>query len=122
MPNIMALAGCGTSLGNVIYDPSMADNIIRKINYDVSKLGNQNIEEFLSYCEAYQQINNDLELNEFLIESKKIILKECKFNKTPSALFAHREFIKKLARRKAKDNRIKLFTTNYDTCFEDLYM
>lgn len=134
MPNIMALAGSGTSLGNVINGPSMsdlwdkctkndrttdADNIIRKINYDVSKLGNQNIEEFLSYCEAYQQINNDLELNEFLIESKKIILKECKFNKTPSALFAHREFIKKLARRKAKDNRIKLFTTNYDTCFEE---
>ena len=87
MPNIMALAGSGTSLGNVINGPSMsdlqdkctkndrttdADNIIRKINYDVSKLGNQNIEEFLSYCEAYQQINNDLELNEFLIESKKI--------------------------------------------------
>lgn len=29
------------------------------------------------------------------------------------------EFIKKLARRKSKDNRIKLFTTNYDTCFEE---
>ncbi|AVH15381.1 SIR2 family protein [Acinetobacter indicus] len=134
MPNIMILAGSGTSLGKV-KGPSMpdlwkfciedssrkaeADKIISKIKYDLSKPSYQNIEEFLSYCEAYQQINECPVLEDFLIKSKEIILDKCKFDKSSSDLFAHMEFIKKLARRKSKDNRIKLFTTNYDTCFEE---
>lgn len=134
MPNIMVLAGSGTSLGKV-EGPSMkdlwkfciedssrkveAEKIITKIQYDLSKPNRKNIEEFLSYCEAYQQIHNSSELEDFLTKSKEIILEKCKFDKSPSTLFAHTEFIKKLARRKSKDNRIKLFTTNYDTCFEE---
>lgn len=134
MPNIMVLAGSGTSLGKV-KGPSMsdlwtsciedtarkteADKIIAQIKYNLSKPSNKNIEEFLSYCEAYQQIKECPELKDFLVKSKEIILSKCKFDKTSSDLFAHMEFIKKLARRKSKDNRIKLFTTNYDTCFEE---
>lgn len=132
MPNIMILAGSGTSLGNVkgpsmpdlwkfcIEEPSRradADKIIAQIEYDLSNPNNKNIEEFLSYCEAYQQIKECPELEAFLIKSKEIILDKCKFDKPLSDLFAHMEFIKKLARRKSKDNKIKLFTTNYDTCF-----
>lgn len=132
MPNIMVLAGSGTSLGNV-KGPSMtdlwnyctqndrkddADLIIKNIGYDLSDKKNENIEEFLSFCEAYQQIKEDPKLEDFINKSKEIILRECKFKKDSHTLFAHMEFIKKLARRKAKDNRIKLFTTNYDTCFE----
>jgi len=134
MPNIMVLAGSGTSLGKVkgpsmsnlwtscIEDPSRktdTDKIIAQIEYDLSKPNNKNIEEFLSYCEAYQQIKECPELKDFLIKSKEIILDKCKFDKPSSDLFAHMEFIKKLARRKSKDNRIKIFTTNYDTCFEE---
>ncbi|CAB1220042.1 SIR2 family protein [Acinetobacter bouvetii] len=134
MPNIMVLAGSGTSLGNV-EGPSMndlwkfciedttrkddAEKIIKEIRYNLSEPKNKNIEEFLSYCEAYQQIHNSIELEIFLTKSKEIILEKCKFTKSPSTLFAHMELIKKLARRKSKDNRIKLFTTNYDTCFEE---
>lgn len=134
MPNIMVLAGSGTSLGKV-KGPSMsdlwkfciedlsrktdADKTIAQIEYDLTRPSNQNIEEFLSYCEAYQQIKYCSELEDFLIKSKEIILDKCKFDKPSSDLFAHIEFIKKLARRKSKDNRIKLFTTNYDTCFEE---
>ena len=134
MPNIMVLAGSGTSLGKVkgpsmsalwtscIEDPSRktdADKIIAQIGYDLSMPSQKNIEEFLSYCEAYQQIKKSPELDDFLTKSKEIILEKCKFDKPPSDLFAHMEFIKKLARRKSKDNRIKIFTTNYDTCFEE---
>lgn len=134
MPNIMVLAGSGTSLGKV-KGPSMpdlwrfcieessrktdADKIIAQIEYDLTNPSNKNIEEFLSYCEAYQQIRKCPELETFLTKSKSIILDKCKFEKPTSDLFAHMEFIKKLARRKSKDNRIKLFTTNYDTCFEE---
>ena len=112
MPNIMVLAGSGTSLGNV-KGPSMsdlwisciedssrksdADKIIAQIEYDLSKPNNKNIEEFLSYCEAYQQIKKCPELEAFLIKSKEIILDKCKFDKPTSDLIAHSEFIKKLA-------------------------
>ncbi|MGE8624652.1 SIR2 family protein [Acinetobacter schindleri] len=134
MPNIMVLAGSGTSLGKVkgpsmpdlwtfcIEDPSRktdADKIIAQMEYDLTSPTKKNIEEFLSYCEAYQQIKECPELAAFLIKSKEIILDKCKFDKPLSDLFAHMEFIKKLARQKSKDNRIKLFTTNYDTCFEE---
>lgn len=80
MPNIMVLAGSGTSLGKV-EGPSMkdlwkfciedssrkveAEKIITKIQYDLSKPNRKNIEEFLSYCEAYQQIHNSSELEDF---------------------------------------------------------
>lgn len=124
MPNIMVLAGSGTSLGKV-KGPSMpdlwrfcieessrktdAEKIIAQIEYDLTNPSNKNIEEFLSYCEAYQQIRKCPELETFLTKSKAIILDKCKFEKPTSDLFAHMEFIKKLARRKSKDNRIKLF-------------
>lgn len=65
MPNIMILAGSGTSLGNV-KGPSMpdlwnfcveepnrkveADKIIDEIQYNIPIPRNKNIEEFLSYC------------------------------------------------------------------------
>ncbi|MDY6457402.1 hypothetical protein SKM57_10565 [Acinetobacter faecalis] len=87
MPNIMVLAGSGTSLGKVkgpsmsnlwtscIEDPvrkTDADKIIAQIEYDLSKPNNKNIEEFLSYCEAYQQIKECPELKDFLVKSKKL--------------------------------------------------
>jgi hypothetical protein len=33
-------------------------------------------------------------------------------------LSVHKEFLRRLARRRARDTRLRLFTTNYDLCFE----
>jgi len=139
MPNIMVLAGSGTSLGPVINGPSMwnlwekctqgemaelSKECFKENSYDfyVSEKQFQNIELCLSHCESFIQIKPKAECTkteEFILKCKKIILEACQFIKDDqSQLINHREFIRKLARRKSKDSRIKLFTTNYDTCFE----
>src|ERR1019366_5531076 len=48
------------------------------------------------------------------------ILRECrKPGKDPSHdLRAHKDLLRRLARRRARDPRLRLFTTNYDLCFE----
>lgn len=78
MPNIMVLAGSGTSLGDIVQGPKMWDlwqacisndmDIIAKDcfdenKYDVSIKTNQNIEECLSYCEAYSQVSKTKDKN-----------------------------------------------------------
>ena len=136
MPNIMVLAGSGTSLGDVVNGPKMWDLWLACTTEDMEKtakdcfgeskyisedIKNQNIEVCLSHCEAYLQVGEETEKTElFLNECKKLILKKCRFiNDKDTQLVGHKEFIRKLARRKSKDPRVKLFTTNYDTCFED---
>ncbi|MCB2302199.1 SIR2 family protein [Acinetobacter baumannii] len=136
MPNIMVLAGSGTSLGNVVKGPRMWDlwlacttndmEIIAKEcfaenNFDITNESNRNIEICLSHCEAYSQVSTTKEKTTIFIKKcKELILEKCRFIKDKDAqLLGHKEFIRKLARRKSKDPRVKLFTTNYDTCFED---
>ncbi|TCB49132.1 SIR2 family protein [Acinetobacter sp. ANC 4779] len=138
MPNIMVLAGSGTSLGPIVQGPSMwklwelctqdkmkalSTKSFKENGFDISKDENKNIELCLSHCEAFIQISPEshcLTTSEFILECKKIILDTCNFIKDDQRqLVNHREFIRKLSKRKSKDSRIKLFTTNYDTCFED---
>ena len=144
MPNIMVLCGSGTSLGNV-NGPSMSDiwdyavnenpgtgdavrtktlsagQVIKKIGFDVGR-ENENIEALLSQCEAWLQIHPvDEQVKLFVINAKKIILEKCGFiteNNQGECLEAHRRFLQKLSRRRARDPRLKVFTTNYDLCFE----
>lgn len=141
MPNIMILAGSGTSLGSTVNGPSMnrlwelcttddmeilSTQAFKESKYDLYLAEDEkkykNIEECLSHCESFIQITKDencQSTSEFLLRCKKEILKACQFIKNEQEqLVKHREFIRKLARRKSKDPRIKLFTTNYDTCFE----
>jgi hypothetical protein len=136
MPNIMVLAGSGTSLGRVVKGPGMWDlwvscttddmkiiseECFLECKYDDDKPDNQNIEVCLSHCEAYLQVGETKEKTEiFINKCKDIILNKCRFiSDKEIQLSGHKEFIRKLARRKSKDPRVKLFTTNYDTCFED---
>ncbi|MFW1982263.1 SIR2 family protein [Acinetobacter guillouiae] len=136
MPNIMVLAGSGTSLGDIVKGPKMWDlwlacttndmDIIAKESFaenkfDITIESNQNIEICLSHCEAYSQVSTTKEkTNLFIKKCKELILEKCRFiNDKDAQLLGHKEFIRKLARRKSKDPRVKLFTTNYDTCFED---
>ena len=136
MPNIMVLAGSGTSLGDIVKGPRMWDlwlvcttndmDIIAKEcfaenKFDITIESNQNIEICLSHCEAYSQVSTTKEKTTLFIKKcKELILKKCRFiNDKDAQLLGHKEFIRKLARRKSKDPRVKLFTTNYDTCFED---
>ncbi|RQV98372.1 SIR2 family protein [bacterium] len=135
MQHVVVLSGCGTSLGNV-GGPSMRDlwaaavyrgdvfefepdnsakETAKKIGFDIT---NENIEEFLSRIEVYLQINNDNEISDFLKSCKAIILEKCSSFLKVENLEAHRSFLHRLSRRRTRDSRLKIFTTNYDLCFE----
>jgi len=139
MQNLMVVAGCGTSLGPVVQGPSMSElwkaveelvdqnttkikrgDISNKIKFndDKEKL---NIEDFLSRCDAYLQVNNDDEVSSFVSPCKAKILEMCSFcmaDEKDEKLVGHTTFLHRLSRRRVRDSRLKIFTTNYDLCFE----
>jgi hypothetical protein len=145
MQHVIVLAGSGTSLGPITKGPSMWDlwnhcvnldpndllgmepqfsklaaTVIAEIEYDV-KADKENIEALLSRCEAYLQVKKSESVTAFIIASKKVILDMCSEFIDPAdtrQLTAHRTFLHRLSRRRVRDSRLKLFTTNYDLCFE----
>lgn len=139
MQNLVVLSGSGTSMSEIDcpkMGPSMSDlwelctkedgsysseakNVFNIVEYkDEDK---PNFEEFLSLCEAFLQIDrgNTGIVNKFVNHSKEKILKRCNFKKTDETLASHQIFLHRLSRRRTRDSRLKLFTTNYDTCFEE---
>jgi SIR2-like domain len=146
MQHVVVLAGSGTSLGTITKGPCMLDlwnhcvrsnlgdpfesgkvtntkeaaKVIKEIGYDI-EVEKENIEALLSRCEAYLQVKNSADVAAFITASKEVILEKCSEFIDPadeSQLAAHRTFLHRLSRRRARDSRLKLFTTNYDLCFE----
>jgi hypothetical protein len=128
MEHVAVLTGSGCSLG--VGGPSMGDlwNAIvgapssstalrtaKAVGYD---LGNKNIEAFLSHIEAALFIKKNTTVEKFLTAAKRTVLEKCNSFLEPSKLGAHETFIHRLSRRRSRDRRLKLFTTNYDLCFE----
>ena len=145
MQHVAILAGSGTSLGNKVGGPSMktlwnfcvnknpgsdeenpkptdeATKIISFVGYNTAAEG-KNIEALLSRCDAFLQIQSNNEVTEFVTASKKIILKKCtEFIdlSNDNQLAAHQTLLHRMSRRRVRDSRLKLFTTNYDLCFEN---
>jgi hypothetical protein len=131
MQHVVVLTGSGTSLGPV-GGPSMKDlwyaaigeppnedatRAATKINYDLKVLI-PNIEEFLSKSEAYLQVKDDTDVKSFVNSCKKVILEKCSTFLNVEKLEAHKTFLHRLSRRRVRDPRLKVFTTNYDLCFE----
>lgn len=144
MQHLIVLAGSGTSLGPIAKGPSMgtlwyecvlarpgsqeenleaptkAERVIKTVGYDICVEG-ESIERLLSRCEAYVQVKPCPEVFSFITESKNVILNKCSSFLDPSdpaQLEAHRTFLHRLSRRRVRDSRLKVFTTNYDLCFE----
>lgn len=144
MQHVVVLAGSGTSLGPVTKGPSMwalwdycvnanpgtgdasrtmtdeAKKVIADIGYDIAA-EKDNIEALLSRCEAFLQVKDNPDVAKFITASKKVILEKCSefiVPKDENQLAAHRTFLHRLSRRRVRDSRLKLFTTNYDLCFE----
>jgi len=86
-----------------------------KVNHDLT---DKNIEALLSKVEAFLQVNDDEAVRAFLNASKRVILEKCSGFVVPAKVEAHRVFLHRLSRRRVRDRRLKLFTTNYDLCFE----
>lgn len=136
MQHVVVLAGSGTSLGPV-GGPSMADlwnfvkanedgvdklkpleNVAKKVKYNI-KQEHPNIEHFLSRCDAFLQVNeDDKEVKDCAEACKKIIIEKCDFELNEGLINSHATFLHRLSRRRVRDSRLKIFTTNYDLCFE----
>lgn len=144
MQHVVVLAGSGTSAGPVTKGPSMwelwdfcvnsnpgtgdgkrtvsavAAKVIKDIGYDTTT-DKENIEALLSRCDAFLQIENNVDVANFVTASKNVILQKCSEFIGPAdakQLAAHCTFLHRLSRRRVRDSRLKLFTTNYDLCFE----
>jgi hypothetical protein len=144
LPNLAFFAGSGTSLGDV-GGPSMWDLWLKTMTVNpaakngdsdynrltqaaeltcervkYSNLENPNIEHFLSQCDAYLAFNADTTIQKFVNNVKTTILEECSafLENECSDISAYKLLLQKMARRRVRDPRLKIFTTNYDKCFE----
>ena len=134
--NLIVFCGLGTSRsvkdadGNVVA-PTMHDlweaaknkagdefdRIATKVHYTKPSEGD-NIEVLLSDCQLSQSFQPDAAVKKFIAESEQIIVDACSFVQDSTSLNVHELFLRKVARRSTRQPRLKLFTINYDLCFE----
>lgn len=138
--NLVVLAGLGTSL--CVHDstgkrlaPGMTDlwnavhaafpkidEVKLAVHYSADK-GKENIEVFLSKCKSALDFLPDGNgsvglIKNFMAVAEKTIKEQCSFIKHDTDLPYHESFLRKVARRSGRKPRAKIFTTNYDLCFE----
>lgn len=78
----------------------------------------EDIEELLSRCQQYYNLEESQDIKNFIDDAEKIILDKCDFITDDTELESHSQFLRKIAQRSSKLERTKIFTTNYDECFE----
>lgn len=93
--------------------------IIKKTGYnEKTKDGSikKDLESLLSIAGMMNAVQNDVGLEKAINEIKSFIVKECSLELDDDA--PHAEFLNKVALRPQKYPRVKIFTLNYDTLFE----
>lgn len=83
--------------------------------------GNQDIEELLSrakIAESFEPGDAKQKIGRFISDAERIIREKVDFLDPSEELPSHESFLRRLARRSVRRERLKLFTTNYDLCFE----
>lgn len=134
--NMLILAGLGTTLclnrpGDPAVAPTMSDlwsaaatkggdqfeGLKSKVRYVTPSLGD-NIEVLLSQCQLSQALDPSDDVEQFIADTEAHIVEKCRFVSDATDLTIHEAFLRKVARRSTRQPRTKLFTTNYDLCFE----
>ena len=134
--NLVVLAGLGTTLclnkpGGPRIAPGMSDlwaaaaqkagphfqELKAKVSYSTPSDG-ENIEVLLSQCQLSQALRPAPDVAQFITDSEALIVEKCRFVNEATDLTVHEAFLRKVARRSTRQPRTKLFTTNYDLCFE----
>ena len=140
--NLVVLAGLGTSLcvldeagralaptmpallnavrvaHQQVNDPPW-DELLTLVRHDPA---DSNLEALLSRCRLAEQFLVDDELRKvtaFIALAEKEIVQAVDFLSEGHDLRHHREFLRRAARRSNRKLRTKVFTTNYDRCFEE---
>lgn len=83
----------------------------------------KDIEKLLTQCKLFVALYGDTEgdgkeISEFLARAETAILARADFVNEKTDLTAHEVTLRKIARRGIRKPRAKVFTTNYDLCFE----
>jgi hypothetical protein len=134
--NLIILCGLGTSLClNKDRKPAIAptmpdlwkaaqeiaggdfDEIKTRVNYASPKTGDD-VELLLSLCHISQILNRDDKVESFIARTEAMIVGKCRFVSKDTQLDVHSAFLRKIARRSTRKPRVRIFTTNYDLCFE----
>lgn len=140
--NLVVLAGLGTSLclqdtagkrlaptmadlwtrvkaaHEIIDDPAWVD-LLTLVRHNPE---DKNLEALLSRCrlaEAFLEGSKLKNIQDFIAIAEGEIYDAVNFLKPGQKLPAHSEFLRRAARRSNRKSRMKLFTTNYDRCFEE---
>lgn len=82
---------------------------------------NKNIEKLLTLCKLFGTLFNNADserVSSFVKNAEKAIVNRADFIKETTNIETHRNFVRKIARRGVRKPRARIFTTNYDLCFE----
>ncbi len=137
--NVAVLTAAGTSMENGDYGGKTRTELWNSYKTEIDAISNiltkndgflkekclsiiadENIEDFLSFTILYEKLNGELkdENGDSLKEKlEKKIADACRLPLDVNNKH-HQEFIRKLTARKPDSPRIQLYTTNYDTLFE----
>lgn len=136
--NLVVLAGLGTSLcvkdGDAPKAPTMAqlweavqgvyeligdwDALLALVRHPVE---NTNLESLLSHCklaESFLDEGDKQTVTQFVDTAEDVIRTRVDFLNPHQALPVHAEFLRRIAGRGNRKSRARVFTTNYDLCFE----
>ncbi len=83
--------------------------------------GNQDVEELLSrakIAESFETGDAQEKIRRFVADAERLIRQKVDFLERNEQLPFHESFLRRLARRSVRRERLRLFTTNYDRCFE----
>lgn len=144
--NLIVLTGLGTSLcvyeGTTRLAPTMADlwdaareasgpknfdEILAKVHYVATEpvllspgktRPKKDIEVLLSHCQLAQAFSPEEAIAKFIRDTEQLIVGKCSFVEDGFTLGTHETFLRRVARRSTRSPRTRLFTTNYDLCFE----
>lgn len=123
---LFALTGAGSSIG--FGGKSMAGlwdeiDVIKSFEAYVDEIGieqalfdRKDLESILSRAKLYLAFKPNDTLEKLIEGIEETIKNLCNFKLEDTS--THLEFIKQLTSRKSKQGRLKVFTTNYDTVFE----
>lgn len=137
--NIAVLTAAGTSMENGEYGGKTRTELWKNYEEEINEISSEltkndgvlknkclsiietkNIEEFLSFTILYEKLNGE-------IKDKDGVSLRCKLEKKIADACRlpldknnrhHQDFIRKLTARKPTEPRVQLYTTNYDTLFE----
>lgn len=113
---------CETEI-NALYDALNNKGDTLKLNLDKAK-EDKNIEDFLSIVVLYEKLNGVIKNEEgksIREELQQKIAEACTLELDKNNRH-HSDFLRKITARKPSDPRVQLYTTNYDTLFEQAAM